>query len=103
MGSTYYALHFSIFYETIVGESLAVVGSLAELGKWKSYECHLIWTEGHIWRSAQPIIVRDSYFKYKYVLLDDNKEKVVGWENGVNRIADLDLLPELKDFKSIDQ
>lgn len=96
VGHGYYALHFSIFYETIVGESIAVVGNLEELGKWKEYKCHLIWTEGHIWRSAKPIVVRESYFEYKYVLLED--EKVVAWEEGVNRIADLDALPEVKDF-----
>lgn len=97
IGDGYYALHFSIFYETIVGESIAVVGNLEELGKWKDYNIHLIWTEGHIWRSLQPIIVRESYFEYKYVLLQDNE--VVAWEQGVNRIADLDSLPEVGEFQ----
>lgn len=100
VGAGLYALHFSIYYETIVGESIAVVGNLGELGKWKEYKCHLIWTEGHIWRSAQPIVVRESYFEYKYVLLEN--DKVVAWEEGVNRIADLDALPEVKDFKDIE-
>lgn len=73
VGRGFYALHFSIFYETTVGESLAVVGNLAELGAWKDIKCHLVWTEGHIWRSAEPIVVRESYFEYKYVLLMDEK------------------------------
>ena len=93
-------MHFSIYYETIVGESIAVVGNLEELGEWKEYKCHLVWTEGHIWRSVQPIVVRESYFEYKYVLLEN--DKVVSWEEGVNRIADLDALPEVKDFKDIE-
>lgn len=96
VGDGYYALHFSIFYETRVGQTLAVVGSLKELGQWKDYNCHLIWTDGHIWRSGRPIIVRESYFEYKYVLLDN--DEVVGWEEGVNRIADLDALPEITRF-----
>lgn len=100
VGEGFYALHFAIYYETIVGESIAVVGNLEELGKWKEYKCHLIWTEGHIWRSSKPIIVRESYFEYKYVLLED--DKVNSWEEGVNRIADLDLLPEIKNFKDFE-
>ena len=58
-----YALHFSIFYETIVGESISVVGSLEELGLWFDYECQLKWTEGHIWKSTEPVIVNKSYFE----------------------------------------
>ena len=71
IGDGLYALHFSIFYETVVGESIAVVGNLEELGVWVEYKCHLEWTEGHIWRSVEPILVRESYFEYKYVLLQD--------------------------------
>lgn len=95
IGPGVYALHFSIFYETIVGESIAVVGNLEELGLWVEYKCHLEWTDGHIWRSVEPIIIRESYFEYKYVLLEEGK--VVAWEEGVNRIADLDALPEVTD------
>ena len=90
-----YALHFSIFYETIVGESISVVGSLEELGLWFDYECQLKWTEGHIWKSTEPVIVNKSYFEYKYVLLQEGQ--VIGWEEGVNRIADLEALPEVSD------
>ena len=81
-------------YETTVGETLAVVGNLKELGEWKKYNCYLTWTEGHWWRSGKPIIVRESYFEYKYVLLEN--DEVVGWEEGVNRIADLDALPQAR-------
>ena len=79
----------------MVGESIAVVGNLEELGVWKEYKCHLEWTDGHIWRSVEPIIVRESYFEYKYVMLEE--DKVIAWEEGVNRIADLDALPEVTD------
>ena len=43
VGDGFYALHFSLKYETRVGETLAVVGSLKELGEWKNYNCHLTW------------------------------------------------------------
>lgn len=93
MSSGFYALHFSIFYETIVGESISVVGNLPELGLWVEYKCHLQWTEGHIWKSVEPIIVNKPYFQYKYVLLQEGE--VSGWEEGVDRIADLDALPQV--------
>ena len=50
---------FSIFYETKVGESICVLGSIEELGSWKEYKCHLTWTEGHIWVSKDPIITKN--------------------------------------------
>lgn len=83
---------FSIFYETRVGESLCVTGSIQELGLWKEYKCHLVWTEGHIWVSEAPIITKSNKFFYKYVLLDEGK--MVKWEMGIDRIADLSILPE---------
>ena len=54
-----YLVNFNIFFETTVGESLAVVGSINELGNWKDIKVHLKWTTGHIWRSTEPIIVRN--------------------------------------------
>ena len=78
-----------------MGESISVVGNMDELGNWIDYKCHLTWTEGHIWKSTDPIIVNKPFFEYKYVLLMDGQ--VTGWEEGVNRIADLDALPEVKD------
>lgn len=88
-----YAVTFSVFYETVVGESLAVVGSIAELGSWKEYDCHLQWTTGHLWKSVEPLYVTSSCFQYKYVLLEN--DEMVKWEEGCNRIADLDALPEM--------
>ena len=43
--------------------------------------------------------MRETYFQYKYVLLED--KKVVAWEEGVNRIADLDALPEVTDKQAL--
>lgn len=105
VNDTYYALHFSCQYETIVGQSIAVIGDLEELGAWKTIKCNLVWTDGHIWQSAKPIIVRQDWFEYKYVLIEDlNKDgkfefhEMQKWENGINRIADLDCMDEIMDF-----
>ena len=65
----FFSLSFKIFYETIPGESLCVVGSIPELGAWKTYKCHMTWTEGHIWVLEKPIITSEPYFFYKYVLM----------------------------------
>jgi hypothetical protein len=52
------------------------------------------WTEGHIWISEKPLITNNYYFQYKYVLLDKDRTKFLAWERGVDRIADLEILPE---------
>lgn len=43
--------------------------------------------------SAFPIST--NYFHYKYVTL--YKKQILIWENGINRIADLSVLPEAGD------
>ena len=82
---------FNILYETKMGESICVLGSTQELGAWKEYKCNLVWTEGHIWVSKEPVVTKSSRFFYKYVLL--NEGKMVKWEMGIDRIADLTILP----------
>lgn len=44
-----YNVNFKVFYQTIPGESICVLGSIPELGSWKTLKCHMTWTEGHIW------------------------------------------------------
>ena len=45
-----YSLTFKIKMETKMGESMSVVGSLNELGRWKDFRvAKMKWTEGHIW------------------------------------------------------
>ena len=52
-----YFVSFQIQYETKFGQSLAVIGSIEELGKWKEYKCQLQWTDGHIWINKEPLMV----------------------------------------------
>ena len=75
---------------------MAVVGDTPELGKWRDYtKCMLQWTVGHYWETAEPIKTSSPIFCYKYVIIEDGKVK--RWERGVNRIADLTILPERED------
>lgn len=48
------------------------------------------WTEGHVWMLENPIISNVPYFQYKYVIMEDDQD--LKWENGMNRIADLEML-----------
>ena len=87
-----YAIKFEVEYPTKFGESIGVIGSTEELGKWKQVKVHLKWTSGHLWVSKEPFITKESYFQFKYVLLSDMK--LVHWERGIDRIADLEILAD---------
>jgi hypothetical protein len=62
-------------YETIVGENMCVLGSIQELGNWKQFKAPMIWTEGHIWKTVNPIVTSEPMFSYKYALLDGEHGK----------------------------
>ena len=88
-----YAVTFSIGYETTFGEELWVLGSIPELGEWKEYKYKLFWGDNHCWQTQEPILVDDPYFEYKFVLFGTEGE-LRFWEDGINRIADLETLPQ---------
>jgi len=44
-------VNFKIKHEVKFGESIAVVGSIDDLGNWKEYKHHLIWSPDNIWKS----------------------------------------------------
>ena len=44
-----YDVTFQVQYETELGQELAIIGSLLELGEWKDFTAKLTWTDGHIW------------------------------------------------------
>ena len=68
------------------------MGSIEELGSWKTYKCPMKWTEGHYWITENLHISSKSFFTYKYVIMKLNK--AIKWEKGPNRIADLEILPD---------
>jgi hypothetical protein len=49
---------------------MCVLGSIPELGNWKQFKCPMVWTEGHICRTVNPIVTSEPMFSYKYALLD---------------------------------
>jgi hypothetical protein len=90
-GSSKYRLTLRIKYQTNLGESLCVVGDVEELGNWKTFNCQMTWTEGHIWVLKDLLVTSKSHFNYKYVLMEGDKPST--WEAGHNRLADLRKLP----------
>lgn len=86
-----YLVKFEVPYKTEMGQSLCIVGSIQELGRWKEFKCHMKWNEGHVWSiSGVKVPSSEEVFQYKYVVLNNNHPG--RWEQGFNRIADLKLL-----------
>ena len=59
------------------------------------------WTPGHVWVADDIRITEPSYFMYKYILMWKGKHKK--WESGLDRIADLALLPEVDEIEKLDK
>jgi len=73
--ATTYSFTLRVKYETIPGENVCVLGGIPELGNWKEFKAHMVWTPGHIWETVTPIITSTPMFKYKYALLDGENGK----------------------------
>lgn len=79
-------INFEVKYETNIGETLGIIGSLNELGLWKqSKALKMEWNKGNIWTASLNL---NSYnnsinFEYKFIILSNGKIKY--WEDGNNR------------------
>lgn len=85
-----YKVTLKVPYETIIGQSLFVMGSIPELGNWTEFVCPMTWTEGHIWVTKDLVVHSQPIFQYKYVIKQEHGETI--WEGGMDRIADLTIL-----------
>ena len=71
---------------------MGVIGDSDELGNWDTKKClKLKWTEGHYWVSVEPLYTNQPYFKYKYIQYSDGHI-----EDGMDRLADVEVLPEIQ-------
>ncbi len=52
------------------------------------------WKSGDLWVSSSPLRTNVSHFNYKYAVFRNNYKERIGWERGVDRIADLKVLPD---------
>ena len=79
-------INFEIKYNTVMGETLAIIGSINELGSWKRKKAlKMTWFEGNIWKAT---ITYNNYsdvkdFEYKFVIM--NNDHIQSWEDGNNR------------------
>ena len=85
----FYDIEFTVKYETEFGQEMVILGSIDQLGNWNDLsKGKMKWSDGHVWRlkikAYQPV------FTYKYVVLNSDGSK--RWEQGFNRLADLELL-----------
>ena len=91
-----YSVTFRVQIKVNFGETICVLGSLPELGKWTEFKHHLVWTEGNVWESVTPLVTHSYYFQYKYALLDKNGTELINWEKGIDRLADMEIMPDMK-------
>jgi hypothetical protein len=89
-----YHLYLKIYYKCPANTSIAISGSIEGVGNWKDFT-ELIWTAGDIWVTKDPIFSQVHFFRYKYVLFNKNEKKLISWERGVDRIADMEILEPL--------
>lgn len=87
----HYHLYLKIYYKCKEGQSIAISGSLDGIGMWKKFT-ELQWTQGDIWVTKEPISSNVHFFRYKYVLFDKVEKKLIQWERGIDRIADMAIL-----------
>ena len=85
-----YRLTLKVGYETVVGQSLYVMGSIPELGSWTEFACPMTWTDGHVWVTNDLTVRSQAIFQYKYVIKQEQGETI--WESGLDRLADLTIL-----------
>ena len=97
-------INFEIKFDTFIGQSISIIGSIDKLGNWDEYKAlNMNWTEGNIWKAN---IEHDDIksFEYKFIFMENGAIKK--WEDGINRIFSFSqikniLEPNLKSGKII--
>ena len=90
------SINFKIKYNTEFGESLAMLGSINELGLWKQNKAlKMEWNEGNIWKAFLSLNNYNNNidFEYKFIVLEEGKVKY--WESGNNRKFNISQISEL--------
>ena len=57
-----YHVTFRVQIKVRYGETICVMGSLPELGKWKEIKYHLVCKNGDYWESKTPLVTQSYYF-----------------------------------------
>ena len=97
-------INFEIKFDTFIGQSISIIGSIDKLGNWDEYKAlNMNWTEGNIWK-ANIEYDDNKGFEYKFIFMENGAIKK--WEDGINRIFSFSqikniLEPNLKSGKII--
>ena len=77
-------INFEIQFNTFIGQSISISGSIDKLGNWNEYKAlNMNWTVGNIWKAN--IEYDDAKgFEYKFIFMENGNLKK--WEDGINRI-----------------
>jgi len=93
---TVYNLDLTVQYNTRIGQEVHAIGSISELGSWKTngykLECTDSNSDINTWKTVHPIRTSERFFTYKFIVVDNKTGERVDVENGLDRIADLELL-----------
>jgi hypothetical protein len=86
-------INFEIKFDTLMGQSISIIGSNEILGKWnESRALNMNWNEGNIWKAN--IDYGDiKGFEYKFIFMENGHLKE--WESGINRIFSLQQIKNL--------
>lgn len=93
-----YDVEFKVRYSTNPGQELYVMGSINELGNWRDFACKMTEIEDDLWITDNLRISSATYFQYKYVVRRCGTHDAI-WEKGMDRIADLAILPLVRQSK----
>lgn len=74
------------------------MGSIEELGNWQDFECGMTMIGDDYWITDSLRIKTASHFQYKYVVKRKGHQEAI-WEQGMARIADLAILPLVRQSK----
>ena len=86
-------INFEIKFDTFIGQSISIIGSIDKLGNWDEYKAlNMNWTEGNIWKAN---IEYDDIkgFEYKFIFMENGAIKK--WEDGINRIFSFSQIKNL--------
>ena len=74
-------------------------GDLPSLGAWTDFSVFpMTRVEGDHWVSKRAFVTDKFVFQYKYVVVND-KFELIRWERGVNRVTDLEVMPNAEASK----
>lgn len=77
------------------GHSLALCGNHPAIGSWSpSRYVPMQYAGASVWTASVNVEVMHEPLQYKYVVIDDATRNLVEWEDGDNRYADFDRMPD---------